>query len=333
MSSFMTPARSMLFFDLLATHLEGGMTPAEALACIAEDSPERAHRRLAKRLSGQLGQASLREALTRQGTLLPPVVVRYLGTCADADLAAGLRELAAYCATRRTLDERYVHLNGIQRATVWLCAAMFFGIMILVVPVFKDVFSGFGSDLPAFTRGIIAVSDFVLDGGWLLLVLFALRRPISRRFPTVAQVVDRALMVWPGVRRKQSLVATSMVLDGALFLEKHGVARGDAVATAAAGLDNAWLRLTWEKLARALAGGASWPDSLRGADAVPRSVRGHAAGDIAGVAEKTRELATTSVAIYAERSSLLVYVVVGIVIAIMVVGMYLPIFKLGSAVG
>ena len=44
-------------------------------------------------------------------------------------------------------------------------------IMIFVIPAFKEVFTSFGADLPAPTLMIIAMSDFMVANGWLLLLI------------------------------------------------------------------------------------------------------------------------------------------------------------------
>ena len=44
-------------------------------------------------------------------------------------------------------------------------------LLIFVIPAFEDLFQGFGADLPAFTRMVIDLSQFVRDQGWYLAIL------------------------------------------------------------------------------------------------------------------------------------------------------------------
>ncbi len=44
-------------------------------------------------------------------------------------------------------------------------------LLIFVIPEFEQLFKGFGADLPAFTRMVIDLSQFVRDQGWLVLVV------------------------------------------------------------------------------------------------------------------------------------------------------------------
>jgi type IV pilus assembly protein PilC len=43
-------------------------------------------------------------------------------------------------------------------------------LLIYVIPEFETLFQGFGADLPAFTRFVIDISNFVQTRGWILLL-------------------------------------------------------------------------------------------------------------------------------------------------------------------
>ena len=44
-------------------------------------------------------------------------------------------------------------------------------LLVKVVPQFKDVFDGFGAELPAFTLFVIGISEFLQSDGWIVLVV------------------------------------------------------------------------------------------------------------------------------------------------------------------
>jgi type IV pilus assembly protein PilC len=46
-------------------------------------------------------------------------------------------------------------------------------LLIFVVPTFADMFSSFGADLPALTTMVVHLSDFVIQWGWLILIIIA----------------------------------------------------------------------------------------------------------------------------------------------------------------
>jgi type IV pilus assembly protein PilC len=321
------------FFDMLATHLEGGVAPPEALACMAEDAPLRALRKLAARLGVRLEKESLRDALANEPVVASPVVARYLKDCPEDRLPAALREISRFYEQRRALDERYVYLTTIQKTTAWLTVIVFLGVMVLVVPAFKEVFSSFGADLPALTLWIVTVSDVVVGGGWVIFVLFLFRHVIFRRVPPAERWLDRVFMRLPGAQRKQMVVAASTALDGASFLERNGVPRDEALRLGAQSVGNSYLRHGWEKLAATMAAGTPWGECLRSSAVVPRSVKAQGGLPWGDAADKTRKLASATVAIYGERSSAAAYIVVGVVVGLLVIGLYLPIFQLGSVVG
>ncbi|MGB5201808.1 MAG: type II secretion system F family protein, partial [Sedimenticolaceae bacterium] len=74
-------------------------------------------------------------------------------------------------------------------------------IMIFVIPQFKDLFSSFGADLPAFTRLVMSISDVVAAWWWAMLagvvagVMAASN--IWKRSPKFRETVDRLLLKVP----------------------------------------------------------------------------------------------------------------------------------------
>jgi len=46
-------------------------------------------------------------------------------------------------------------------------------LLIFVVPTFADMFSSFGADLPAMTLMVVHLSEFVIEWGWLILIVIA----------------------------------------------------------------------------------------------------------------------------------------------------------------
>src|SRR3954470_5271764 len=74
-------------------------------------------------------------------------------------------------------------------------------IMIFVIPVFKDLFKGFGADLPAPTLIVMAISDFMVHNWWWLFgsigggiwfFLYSWKRSV-----TMQRVIDRLMLRLP----------------------------------------------------------------------------------------------------------------------------------------
>src|SRR5690606_11800104 len=74
-------------------------------------------------------------------------------------------------------------------------------LLIYVIPQFESLFQGFGADLPAFTRMVIDLSNFVQARGWLLLIgaILAVVGFIQakKRYRSVQHFLDRAILKVP----------------------------------------------------------------------------------------------------------------------------------------
>lgn len=218
------------------------------------------------------------------------------------------------------------------------------GIMIFVIPTFKTLFEGSGAELPALTALVIAMSDAFVAWWWVIfgalaaaVVAFmqALRRSKSFRaridalmlqLPVFGPLIEKATVSrW--ARTFSSLFAAGVPMVEAL--ESVAGASGNAV------FEDATLRIRTD-----VATGASLTSSLQAAKVFPTMlIQMVAIGEESGALDSMVE----KVADYYERevddavagiSSLiepLIMVVLGSLIGTIVIAMYLPIFKLGTA--
>ena len=139
------------------------------------------------------------------------------------------------------------------------------GIMVAVIPKFKEIFADFGVELPAMTRLLMSISEWFVSGtppGWILVLIpvvivacFWLRR---RRYPDLqlrSRIADWIRWHVPGFRRAVFGQGMSVMLR----LMRHAVRSGMNLAPAArlaAGVDvNACLRRRMTHFADLLARG------------------------------------------------------------------------------
>jgi type IV pilus assembly protein PilC len=329
------------FFGQLSSHLKAGVPVGEALACIAEDAPRPAVRKLAAIIGGDLAKGtSIDVALKRQDELLGPVIAERLVAINTDSLEQVSNEIAEFLTKRAGIDQRIAYLNSWQKLTLVVAALMTFIILVFVAPAFKEVFASFGGELPAPTLFIIEVSDFVGEGWWIILLLWGGTLIANRRIPAVARAIGGLSLRLPGIGRKQRMVAAALVMDSAAFLAHRGMGSADAMRCAAGALDNANLRASWEQVAGKLDGGVSLADALQTSGIAPRSLVAHAravpdasVSSLDEIVAANRDSAAWFVAAYGQRSRQVVTVILGIFVALLVIGLYLPIFKLGSVVG
>ncbi|MFA5082518.1 MAG: type II secretion system F family protein [Hydrogenophilaceae bacterium] len=218
------------------------------------------------------------------------------------------------------------------------------GIMIFVIPVFKDLYVGSGAELPALTALVVKISDAFVAWWWLFFgavgaLIFAFLTAFKRsklfraridalmlKLPIFGPLIEKATVSrW--ARTFASLFAAGVPMVESL--ESVAGASGNAV------FEDATLRIRTD-----VATGASLSSSLQVARVFPTMlIQMVAIGEESGALDSMVE----KVADYYERevddavagiSSLiepLIMVVLGGLIGTIVIAMYLPIFKMGTA--
>jgi len=218
-------------------------------------------------------------------------------------------------------------------------------IMIFVIPVFKEVFTSFGADLPGPTLFVMGISEFFvaywylifgsIGGGFYFFIQAWKRNENLQRF------MDRTLLKLPvfGALIDKSCVArwtrtlSTMFAAGVPLVESLdsvGGASGNYVYFSATG-----------KIQKEVSTGTSLTAAMTNANVFPNMVLqmcaiGEESGAIDHMLGKAADFYEAEVdEMVAGLSSLmepLIIVFLGIVIGGIVVAMYLPIFKLGAVV-
>ncbi|MEM9001151.1 MAG: type II secretion system F family protein [Bacteroidota bacterium] len=102
----------------------------------------------------------------------------------------------------RKNEQRRNLVNAMTYPLIILSTALLVVVFMLrvIVPMFEDIFRQNGVDLPQITKGIIAVSNFIKGYGWgimgLFVALIVFRRPIFKR-AGMKRFRDRALLKLP----------------------------------------------------------------------------------------------------------------------------------------
>lgn len=219
-------------------------------------------------------------------------------------------------------------------------------LLIFVVPQFEAVFKGFGAELPAFTQMIVSLSRLLVSYWWLCLlvvggtiaaIVIALRRSWAlRRF------VDRMLLKLPVIGLILHQSAISRFARTLAITFKAGVPLVDALATCAGSTGSIVYSEAVKRVAEDVAVGHQLNLGMSQTNLFPNMVVqmvsiGEEAGALDTMLLKVAEFYEQEVANAVDAlSSLmepLIMVVLGTLVGGMVIGMYLPIFKLGAVVG
>lgn len=218
-------------------------------------------------------------------------------------------------------------------------------IMIFVIPSFKELFEGFGADLPAPTLLVMAISDFFVDYWWAIfggigasLYTFFY---IWKRSATMQRIMDRLALRMPifgEVIRKATIARWSRTLS---TMFAAGVPLVEALESVAGAAGNHVYYDATKKIQLEVSTGNSLVDAMTQTNVFPSMVLqmvaiGEESGSLDSMLSKIADFFEAEVdnAVEALSSLMepLIMVVLGTLIGGMVIAMYLPIFKMGQVV-
>ncbi len=218
-------------------------------------------------------------------------------------------------------------------------------LLIFVVPQFEAVFQGFGADLPAFTKMIIAASDFMVSYWWVILgiavisifgFIFAYKRS-----PALQHSMDRMMLKIPIIGQVLHNAAIARFSRTLATTFQAGVPLVEALECVAGATGNRVYTDAVMQMRDDVAVGFPLNVAMKQVNLFPHMVvQMTAIGEEAGaldtmlykVADFYEEEVNNAVDALSSLIEPLIMIFIGIVVGGMVIGMYLPIFKLAAVV-
>jgi type IV pilus assembly protein PilC len=219
-------------------------------------------------------------------------------------------------------------------------------IMIFVIPAFKQLFSSFGADLPTPTLVIMAISDwfvtwwwaiFSIIGGGLYAFFYFWKR--NKKMQRVMDIMMLKLPIFGDLIRKATIARWTRTL-ATMFAA--GVPLVESLDSVAGASGNAVYYEATKNIQREIATGNSMTSAMTNSGVFPNMVLqmvaiGEESGSIDSMLNKVADFFEAEVDDAVDALSSLmepvIMVVLGVLIGGMVIAMYLPIFKMGQAVG
>jgi type IV pilus assembly protein PilC len=218
-------------------------------------------------------------------------------------------------------------------------------IMVFVIPQFKDLFSSFGADLPAFTLAVIGLSEFMQSWWWAMLgvavgTVYAFVA-LYKRSRKVRHLLDRTILKMPVIgmiMHKAALARFSRTLSTVFAA---GVPLVDALESVAGATGNIIYSDAVMRMREDVATGQSLQLTMKQQQLFPHMVIqmtaiGEESGSLDDMLTKVADFYEEEVdnAVDALSSLLepLIMVVIGILVGGLVVAMYLPIFKMAAVI-
>lgn len=219
-------------------------------------------------------------------------------------------------------------------------------LLIFVVPQFEEVFAGFGAELPAFTQMIVNLSRFMVAYWWIIGIflagsvfglLFAYKRS-----PKMQHTLDRWILKVPVIGEIMNNSAIARFARTTAVTFKAGVPLVEALGIVAGATGNKVYEEAVLRMRDDVSVGYPVNMAMKQVNRFPHMViQMTAIGEEAGaldtmlfkVAEYYEQEVNNAVDALSSLLEPMIMVFIGTIVGGMVIGMYLPIFKLGAVVG
>lgn len=331
----------------LATLLQAGLTLPDGLLLLAAQHPARQWQALLRHLAQALEQGeTLSDALRPWPEVFPPLWLAMIHT---GELTGKLDEccfqLARQQKAQQELTQKVKKALRYPLIILALTAAVVLGMVYLVLPEFAAIYQTFNTPLPALTRGVIAGAALLQQCALPLLVITFLTGIAASRLRKNEKWLryqQRLLLSWPltgpllrGARLSQIFTVLSLT-------QRAGI-------TFLAGLESVretltcpyWREILQQAHQQITEGGGIAAALARSGEFSPLCLQLIHTGEISGaldtmlhnLAEYHSEQTLRQADGLAGVLEPLLLVVTGIIIGVLVIAMYLPIFHLGDAMG
>lgn len=331
----------------LATLLQAGTPLEESLAAIAGQASKKNVERIVLGVRGKVVEGySFAESLGQFPGAFPEL---YRATVAAGEnsghLDKVLDRLAEYTEDYQAIQQKMTTALIYPVMLTGIAILIVSGLLGYVVPKVVGVFDNLGQELPALTKGLIAVSDVVKASGLYVAILLAVGALVFSRLykrPGFRRRVDRALLRLPVFGRLIRGKNTAAFTRTLSILFGSGVSILDALKNSAAVVSNLPMRDAIEETIDRVREGGSLSGSLKRSGLFPPMVlylisSGENSGRLGEMLERAAEQQenetsnTISAAISLFEPALIL--TMGIAVFVIVLAILLPIFELNQMVG
>ena len=342
-----TPKEIAFFSRQMATMMKSGVPIVSSLEIIEGGQKNPRMKKMVGDIRADIeGGSSMTEAISKHPVQFDELYRNLVRAGEGAGvLETVLDTIANYKENLETLKGKIKKALFYPAMTIAVAIIVSAILLIFVVPQFEETFKGFGAELPAFTQMIVAASRFMVSWWWaiLLIVVGAIFGGLFffKRSPAFQHFVDRAILKIPviGTIMHNSAIARFARTTAVTF--KAGVPLVEALDTVAGATGNTVYEKAVHRMRDDVAVGYPMNMAMKQTALFPHMViQMTAIGEEAGaldtmlfkVAEYFEQEVNNAVDALSSLIEPMIMVVIGVLVGGMVIGMYLPIFKLAATI-
>jgi type IV pilus assembly protein PilC len=342
-----TPKDIAIFFRQLATMMAAGVPLVQSFDIIGRGHENPSMRELVLKIKNEVESGtSLSETLAKHPVHFDELVVNLVNAGEQAGvLETLLDKIATYKEKTEYLKAKIKKALFYPTAVIVVAFIVTAVLLIFVIPQFEQLFGSFGADLPAFTRFVVNLSEFMQEWWWMVFgvaigsvvgILQAKKR--SRNF---SRTLDRLILKMPivgPIMHKASVARYARTLS---TMFAAGVPLVEALESVAGATGNTVYSDAVLMIRDSVATGQQLQFAMSQTGLFPNMVEqmvaiGEESGSLDSMLSKVADFYEQEVddAVDALSSLLepIIMSILGILVGGLVVAMYLPIFKMGAAI-
>ena len=337
-----------IFVRQLATMMKAGVPLVQSFEIVADSLDNPTMKELMLQLKADIESGTNFEtALRRHPRYFDDLFCSLVGAGEQSGaLETMLERVATYKEKSELLKAKIKKAMKYPIAVIVVAIIVTAILLIKVVPVFSDLFSSFGAELPAFTQMVINMSEWMQQYWWIMMFLIAAAvigfSEGKKRSKKFRDFLDRLTLKLPifGNIAYQAVIARFARTLSTTFAA--GVPLIDALNSTAGATNNVVFYNATQKIKQDVATGQQLQFSMRSTNLFPSmAIQMVGIGEEAGSLEEMLD----KVATYYENevdnavdglTSLMepmIMAILGVLVGGLVIAMYLPIFQLGNVVG
>lgn len=337
----------VIFTRQFSTLIDSGLPLVQSLTLLTEQTDNKTLKGILKQISRDVeGGLGLAEALKKHPKVFNNLYVNLVAAGETGGvLDTILQRLAAHIEKAEKLRSTIRGAMVYPAVVVTVAVMVITVILVFVIPVFEDLFSGMGANLPAPTQLVVNISRFtkgnflyILGGLVLIALAFRSYRKTSRG-RKVTDALALRLPVFGPLLRKVAVARFTRTLGTMIT---SGVPILDALDIVARTSGNVILEEVIYDVRSSIAEGQNIADPLSESDLFPKMVVqmiavGEATGALDSMLEKIAsfydEEVDAAVAALTAMLEPMMIVFLGGAVGGLVIAMYLPIFKMAAVIG
>ncbi len=341
------PKDVMVFTRQFSTLIDAGLPLVQSLKVLSDQTDNETFKKALKEINGAVQSgATLSDSMRKFPTMFDELYCNLIAAGEAAGILDSiLKRLAEYIEKSERLKRKVRGAMVYPAVIMFVATCVIAIIMIWVIPVFSDVFTGMGRELPPLTQMVINFSEFLGNNIlWIIIGLIIFGFIVSRLIRTgpgrlAVDSLALKLPVFGDMMRKMAVAKFSRTLATMLQAGVPIIGSLDIVASTAG---NKIIEEAIIESRMAIAEGRSLTDPFLESGVFPSMVTQMiAVGEESGaldsmlikVADFYDEEVDAAVGAVTALIEPLLIVFLGIGIGILVVAMYLPIFAMGEGIG